>query len=178
MAYIGRSPAFGAFQTQTLVPNGSAVTFSLQYPAPSPSSILVSVNGVLQQPVSAYTLQGGGSQIVFTEAIETGAQVFIIFLGEKYSVATVGNSTITAAMVVDYTLTSTKLANTGVTVGTYGSVANSKVIISVDSAGRVQAIATAGIDNIPQANVTNLTTTLATKASTGKAIAMSLVFGG
>ena len=178
MAYIGRTPAFGAFQTQTITPNGSATVFPLQYPAPSPSSILVSVSGVLQQPVSAYTLQGGGSQIVFTEAIEVGAQVFIIYLGEKYTVATLGNSTVTDAMIVDRTISSTKLSNTGVTAGTYGFAANSKVIMSVDSAGRVLTIATVGIENIPQANVTNLTTTLATKASTGKAIAMSLVFGG
>jgi hypothetical protein len=178
MAYIGRSPTFGAFQTQTLIPNGSAVVFTLQYPAPSPSSILVSVNGVLQQPVSAYTLQGGGSQIVFTEAIETGAQVFIIFLGEKYTVVTLGNSSVTEAMIVDRAVTSTKLSVTGVMAGTYGLAANSKITFSVDSAGRVLNAATVGIDNVPQANVTNLTTTLATKASTGKAIAMSLVFGG
>lgn len=178
MAYIGRSPTFGAFQTQTLTPNGSAVVFPLLYPAPSPSSILVSVSGVLQQPVSAYTLQGGGSQIVFTEAIETGAQVFIIFLGEKYTVATLGNSSVTEAMIVDRTITSAKLNLTGVMGGTYGLAANSKVIISVDTAGRILTMTTVGIDSIPQANVTNLTTTLATKASTGKAIAMSLVFGG
>lgn len=178
MAYIGRTPAFGAFQTQTITPNGSATVFPLRYPAPSPSSILVSVSGVLQQPVSSYTLQGGGSQIVFTEAIEVGAQVFIIYLGEKYTVATLGNSTVTDAMIVDRAISSTKLSNTGVTAGTYGFAANSKVIMSVDSAGRVLTIATVGIENIPQANVTNLTSTLATKASTGKAIAMSLVFGG
>jgi hypothetical protein len=178
MAYIGRAPAFGAFQTQTIIPNGLATAYNLTYPAPSPSSILVSVNGVLQQPVAAYGLQVGGTQIVFTEVIEVGAAVFIIFLGEKYTVATLGNNAVTEAMIAPYSITSSRLANTGIVAGTYGAVSNTKSSISVDTAGRITSIATIGIDNIPQSNVTNLTTTLATKASTGKAIAMSLVFGG
>jgi hypothetical protein len=178
MAYIGRAPAFGAFQTQTITPTGISTTFNLSYPVPSPSSILVSVNGVLQQPVAAYGLQAGGTQIVFTEVIEVGAAVFIIFLGEKYTVATLGNNAVTEAMIAPYSLTSSRLANTGITAGTYGAVSNTKSSITVDTAGRVTSIATIGIDNIPQSNVTNLTSTLATKASTGKAIAMSLVFGG
>ena len=178
MAYIGRTPAFGAFQTQSLATDGILTSFTLRYPVASASSILVSVNGVLQQPIAAYSVQAGGTSLVFTEVIEAGASVFIIYLGEKYTVATLGNSTVTEAMIVDRAVTSVKLSNTGVTLGTYGLAANSKVTISVDSAGRVQAISTVGITDLPQANVTNLTTTLATKASTGKAIAMSLVFGG
>ena len=178
MAYIGRAPAFGAFQTQTFTPDGITTSFTLRYPVASPSSILVSVNGVLQQPIAAYSVQVGGTVLVFTETIELGASVFVIYLGEKYTVATLGNNTVTEAMIVDRTVTSIKMSNTGVTSGAYGVLANAKVAITVDAAGRVLNIATIGIDNIPQANVTNLTTTLATKASTGKAIAMSLVFGG
>ena len=178
MAYIGRAPSFGAFQTQTITPTGISAAFPLSYPVPSPSSILVSVNGVLQQPVAAYGLQAGGTQIVFTEIIEAGAAIFVIYLGEKYTVATLGNNTVTDAMIAPYTITSSRLANTGIIAGTYSAVANTKVSITVDTSGRVTDIATVGINDIPQANVTNLTTTLATKASTGKAIAMSLVFGG
>jgi hypothetical protein len=178
MAYIGRSPLFGAFQTQTIVPNGLALAYNLSYPVASPSSILVSVNGVLQQPVAAYGLQAGGTQIVFTEVLEIGASVFIIYLGERYTVVTLGNNTVVDAMVAPYTITSARMANTGISAGTYGATSNTKSLITVDTAGRVTNISTVGIDNIPQSNVTNLTSTLATKASTGKAIAMSLVFGG
>lgn len=178
MAYIGRPPAFGAFQTQTIIPNGLGTTYNLSYPVASPSSILVSVNGVLQQPVAAYGLQSGGTQIVFTEVIEASASVFLIYLGEKYTVATLGNNAVTDAMIAPYTISSLRLANTGILAGTYSAVANTKVSITVDTAGRVTNIATVGIDNVPQSNITNLTSTLATKASTGKAIAMSLVFGG
>lgn len=178
MAYIGRAPTFGAFQTQVIIPDGIATSFNLRYPVASPSSILVSVNGVLQQPISAYSVQVGGTILVFTETVEAGANVFIIYLGERYIVATLGNNTVTETMIVDRTITSVKLSNTGVTAGAYGATSNAKVAITVDGAGRVINIATIGIDNLPQANVTNLTTTLATKASTGKAIAMSLVFGG
>jgi hypothetical protein len=178
MAYIGRAPSFGAFQTQTITPTGVTTTYNLSYPVASPSSILVSVNGVLQQPVAAYGLQAGGTQIVFTEIIETGSSLFIIYLGEKYTVATLGNNIVVDAMIVPYTITSSRLANTGITAGTYGAASNTKSSITVDTAGRITSVATIGIDNIPQSNVTNLTSTLATKATTGKAIAMSLVFGG
>ena len=84
MAYIGRQPAYGAFEKQSLTADGSTTTFSLNYTVGSSSSILVSVAGVHQEPEVAYNLSGGGTSIVFTAAPESGDTVFVVFLGIAY----------------------------------------------------------------------------------------------
>ena len=84
MAYIGREPAYGSFEKQTLTADSSTTTFSLNYTVGSSSSILVSVAGVHQEPEVAYNLAAGGTQIVFTAAPTTGDTVFVIFLGIAY----------------------------------------------------------------------------------------------
>ena len=81
MAYLGREPNAGAFEKQTLTADGSTTTFTLSHSVGSSSSLLVSVSGVIQEPESAYNIQGGGTQIVFSAAPESGETVFIIFLG-------------------------------------------------------------------------------------------------
>ena len=84
MAYIGRTPEYGAFEKQSLTADGSTTTFSLNYTVGSSSSIIVSVAGVLQEPESAYNIASGGSSIVFTAAPESSATVFVVFLGQVY----------------------------------------------------------------------------------------------
>lgn len=232
MAYIGRTPQYGVFQTQTITPDGTATVFSLDYPVATAASMLVSVGGVIQQPDSAYTIQTGGTQIVFTEVIDSGVSVFVVFLGEKYQVATLSDNYITSGMiqanaitadkiadgaitvadVADYTITSTKLANSGVTATTYGGT-GSIPVVTVDGAGRITVAANAtpsiantqitgvmtaaqlantdvtastygGSSAIPaitvdaQGRITNASNVTANFATTGKAIAMAMVFGG
>jgi hypothetical protein len=96
MAYLGREPAYGAFERQSLTPDGSTTTFTLDYTVASTSSILVSVEGVIQEPNSAYTLASGGTQIAFTAAPESGTTVFLIYMGIAYEGAIVGQASFTS----------------------------------------------------------------------------------
>ncbi len=96
MAYIGREPAYGAFEKQTLTADSSTTTFTLDYVVGSSSSILVSVAGVLQEPIIAYGLANGGQSIVFSEAPTTGDTVFLVFLGVTMETLTVGAGVITS----------------------------------------------------------------------------------
>lgn len=96
MAYLGREPAYGAFERQSITPDGSTTTFTLTYTVASTSSILVSVSGVLQEPNEAYTLANGGTQITFTEAVASGETVFLIYLGIAYEGAIVGQASFTS----------------------------------------------------------------------------------
>ena len=50
MSYIGRSPAYGSFEKQSLTADGSTTTFDLNYVVGSTASLVVSVAGVLQEP--------------------------------------------------------------------------------------------------------------------------------
>ena len=95
MAYIGKTPDYGAFEKQSLTADGSTTTFTLNYTVGSTSSILVSVSGVVQEPTSAYSLTGGGTQIVFSAAPEAGETVFVIFLGVAFETSTLATGAIT-----------------------------------------------------------------------------------
>ncbi len=96
MSYIGREPAYGSFEKQSLTADGSTTTFTLNFTVGSSASIMVSVAGVYQEPEVAYNLSDGGTKIVFTAAPESGDTVFVIFLGIAYDVGTlVGTGVIT-----------------------------------------------------------------------------------
>ena len=88
MAYIGREPAYGAFNKQSITPDSSTTTFTLNFVVGSTASILVVINGAVKVPDTDYTIASGGSQIVFTVAPTTGQTVFITFLGRSLDVAT------------------------------------------------------------------------------------------
>jgi len=81
MAYIGRTPEYGAFESQNLTADSSTTTFTLNYSVGSTASIIVSVAGVVQQPNTGYSISGGGTSIVFSAAPTTGETIFILFLG-------------------------------------------------------------------------------------------------
>ena len=81
MAYIGRAPVNGFHTKQSLTGDGSTTSFALSYTVADPSSLIVSVGGVLQEPTVAYGLSGGGVNIVFTEAPSSTDTVYVHFLG-------------------------------------------------------------------------------------------------
>ncbi len=83
MAYIGRQPISGQFEKQQLTADSSTTTFALNWSVGSTSALIVSVGGVLQEPEIAYTLSGGGTNIVFTAAPTSGDRVYVHFLGQS-----------------------------------------------------------------------------------------------
>ena len=80
MAYIGQGIKGGTFSvldTSGNTYNGSNVTFDLGTHVSSPAQLLVSHDGVIQKPVTDYTIATGGTQITFTTAPASGASIFI-----------------------------------------------------------------------------------------------------
>ena len=89
-AYLGATPAYGKFQKQIIIGDGSTASFSLDYPVSASSQILVSVGGVLQEPeidFSAYTAAGQGT-INFSSSVGSGVRIFILFMGQQLLVPT------------------------------------------------------------------------------------------
>ena len=82
MAYIGARPVNGFFSKQDISTDGSTTTFALDFTVSSTSSIIVSVGGVIQEPDTAYTLSGGNTSIVFSEAPSATADTYIHYLGQ------------------------------------------------------------------------------------------------
>jgi hypothetical protein len=118
MAYIGAAPTYGVFDRQVLAGDGTATQFNLDHMA-VPTSLLVVLDGVVQEPEYSYStnLTAGQPKITFSEAPDNGGRVSIVYLGNEILTATSatssthidefnGNGSATA-----FTLTRTPAAN-------------------------------------------------------------------
>ena len=118
MAYIGAAPTYGVFDRQVLAGDGTATQFNLDHMA-VPTSLLVVLDGVVQEPEYSYStnLVSGQPKITFSEAPDNGGRVSIVYLGNEILTATSatssthidefnGNGSATA-----FTLTRTPAAN-------------------------------------------------------------------
>ena len=165
--------------------NGTATSFTLavggaNVTAGTQNSLIISINGVVQEPGDAFTVSG--SSIIFTEAPPPGASFYGILLGNTGTAATPADGSITTgkladnsvttaklvdgsvtgAKIANYTILSVEMSNTGVTAATYGN-ATTTPVITVDAAGRITSASNA---------------TISAGITTGKSIAMAIVFGG
>ena len=125
MAYIGKSPITGKFQKIDNISssfNDSTTTFAIQsggsdVSIESPQQLLISIDGVLQEPQTAYTTSTSG--ITFTEAPNTNATFFAILLGETGVVnindITPNDLSVTTAKIAANAVTHVKLAADAVT---------------------------------------------------------------
>ena len=86
MALIGRQPSSGAFLKLDDISSqfdGSTTTFNLTlggqaYFAVNPYTLLVSLGGVIQEPIASFTINQ--NQINFASAPRAGADFFIVVL--------------------------------------------------------------------------------------------------
>jgi hypothetical protein len=148
MPFLGKQPATGEFKKlDTIVADGST-SYTLQYDSVDfqpgqAEKLMVSVNGVIQAPGNAFTVNG--ATITFTEAVTSNDTIdFIIAMGE------VGNTTV----VSDGSVTPNKLADSLVLDDTpirvNANVIDTNVTIASDKnafvAGPVQINSTIVID--------------------------------
>ena len=101
MPFLGKQPFTGEFKKlDTIVPNGAS-SYSLLYntAAFTPGQaerLQVSVNGVMQAPGIAFTING--STITFSEALTASDTIdFIISMGEVGSTTVVSDGSVTPA---------------------------------------------------------------------------------
>ena len=145
--YIGNAPVSGEFKHLDSIAsqfNGSTTTFTLLFNGVSQSvgdasQLIVSLNGVVQEPLTAYTLGTGGSTVIFSSAPASGSTCFIVKLGGVGGTTTPSDNSVTTAKIASGAITSAKL-DTNITVsgtanvGSYvGSVVNSPLDIKADT---------------------------------------------
>lgn len=135
MSYIGKEPIVGNFQKCDAITTSSTATYNLTvgsvavFPETT-NNCIVSLNGVIQAPTSAYTISG--SQIVFASSLTSSDVIdFILILGSVLNIGTVSDGTVSTAKVADDAITLAKMAS-----GTDGN------IISYDASGNPVAVAT------------------------------------
>ena len=129
MAYVGKVPLTGAYQILddisgsftgstagpfNLTVNGTAVSPETE------ASVIISVSGVVQQPISAFTISG--SQITFTGNPASTDTFFGIVLGNTFDIgkptdATVGAASLSTDFFVKNAQTLTSLSMAGSTNG-------------------------------------------------------------
>ena len=103
MPYLGKSPQHGNYSklddfsgdfdgsdaTHAIASNGIAIT------PVRPEALIISINGVIQEPVTDYTVSG--TNITFTTAPTAGDNFFGVAMGEQLQIGTPSDATITSA---------------------------------------------------------------------------------
>ena len=84
MAYIGAAPSYGVFDRQVLTGDGTLTTFNLDHMA-VPTSLLVVLDGVVQEPEFSYStsISSGQPKITFSEAPDNAGRISIVYLGNE-----------------------------------------------------------------------------------------------
>ena len=84
-SYIGTEPTFGTFDKQLITGDGSTATFTLDFPVAQAGQLLVSMDGIVQEPNFAFniSMSTGSPKITFASAPANGARIFIVFLGRS-----------------------------------------------------------------------------------------------
>jgi hypothetical protein len=101
LAYLGRQPVVGNFVKLDAITTSATATYNLlnggvAYFPQTANNCIVSLNGVIQSPTSAYTISG--STIVFSDALTASDSIdFILVLGDVLSIGTPSDGTITSA---------------------------------------------------------------------------------
>ena len=121
MAYIGPAPKLGQNREVDDISsgfNGSTTAFTLQVGGSnvspgSATSIIVSVNNVIQNPNTDYTING--STITFTSAPTNGQAFFAVVLNQGVDTAAPADGSITTAKLGDDAVTYSKIQNVSAT---------------------------------------------------------------
>jgi hypothetical protein len=94
MAYIGASPSYGVFERQTITGDGSTTQWNLDYPVSTPTQLLVSVGGIIQEPYYSYSVgtSSGQGTITFSEAPDATDRIFLVYMGRQLLTAQVTQS--------------------------------------------------------------------------------------
>jgi len=118
MGYIGRGPVkSGAFRIIDDVSssfNGSTTGFTIQHNSSNitpgtEQNLLIAVDGVMQEPVDAFTISG--STITFTSAPASGASFWGVELGDVGGIAqTIANGTVDSSQIVNGSIDRVHLA--------------------------------------------------------------------
>lgn len=118
MPYVGKTPLVGAYQLCDAITTSATATYNLTVGGSavvpgSAQNCIVSLNGVIQAPVNAYTVSG--SQITFSSALTSSDVIdFIVILGNVFDIGKPTDGSVTNASVsASAAIALSKLATTG-----------------------------------------------------------------
>ena len=100
----------GNFFISTLSPafDGSTTQFTITNGPNSAQQIILSLNGVVQKPGTAFTLSG--STVTFASAPLSGSDYFAVVMGSAVNIGTPSNNTVSTAIIQNLAVTTGKIA--------------------------------------------------------------------
>jgi len=148
MAYIGKIPATGAFQKCDSLNASATADYTLQVGSTNvvPESVnhmIVSLNGVIQSPTTAYTVSG--ATLSFASALTSNDTIdFVILLGNVLDIGTPSDDTVATAKIQDDAVTTAKIADDAVSTD---QIANDAAISTSGAITTTGAFTSIGIDD-------------------------------
>tara|TARA_R100000654_G_scaffold74956_1_gene110668 strand:+ start:9106 stop:10206 length:1101 start_codon:yes stop_codon:yes gene_type:complete len=131
VGYIGKEPTVGNFIKLDSITTSATTTFNLlnggvAYSPESARVCQVSLNGVIQNPETAFNIVG--STIVFSQALTSDDVIdYILVLGDVMSVGTPSDATVSTAKIVDSAVTTAKINDDAVTEAKLNLISTSSV---------------------------------------------------
>jgi hypothetical protein len=139
MPFLGYTPdnTFHTLSKQTITGDGGT-SYTLTNPVVGSNDIEVFVNNVRQEPSVAYT--ASDTSIVFTSAVQSSDDVYVIYQGKALGLNTVPDNTISTGKIIDNAVTQAKIAT--------GAVDTTEIADGAISTGKIVdgAITQAKID--------------------------------
>ena len=186
MAYIGQSPVVGLFKKVDDISSGfndSTTQFTLasggvNLSLGAPENLIVSVDGVIQEPGSGKAYTTAGSQITFTEAPNTNATFFAVQLGEVgVNLVSIQDGSITTAKIKDDAVTTAKIADDAITTPLIADDQITQALMANDAIG-ADELADDAVGSAAIADGGVLSAALATDSVTSLKIAPNTVLRG
>jgi hypothetical protein len=177
MPFIGIQPQTGAYSKLDNITTSATATYSLTkggaaYYPQSEYHLLVSLNGVLQAPISSFTISG--SSIIFASALTASDTIdFILVLGDALNIGTPSDNTVGTLQLRNLEVTTAKIANGAITAD---KIADG-TILPVDIADA--SVTTSKINNlaVTTAKLDNASVTMGKISATGTASSSTYLRG-
>ena len=179
MAYIGKQPTVGNFVILDSITATATTTFALTsasvaYAPQSANHCIVSLNGVIQAPISSFTISG--TNIVFASALTTDDTIdFIQVLGDVLNIGTPSDATVGIAKL---SATGTKDATTFLRGDNTFGVPSGGKVLQVVSSTKVDTFTASGFSSWNYVDVTGLSVSITPSSASNKILITGYISGG
>lgn len=106
------APRYSQYTADQFTGTGSQTTYNLSRTPPSPSSLIVTIDGVKQHSI---TYSVSSNQIIFTEAPPSGTSIEVVHIGTQGQTIAPTDNSVSTPKIIDSAVTTIKLADSAVT---------------------------------------------------------------
>jgi hypothetical protein len=111
LAYIGVQPAeaYTSFAVQHFT-TSATTSYTLDNAVANENEIALFVNNVRQEPGSGYAYTASGTALTLSAATSASDTMYCVFIGKAVQTVTPASNSVTGAMIVDGTITSSEIS--------------------------------------------------------------------